>query len=151
MPKTLAVDRQLDVPSAVREVERVAAGCVRKLQHLELARLDAPERLVVPDAARAVRRAQLLLDRAGEYVERVVRTLLDEKRAVGERDEAHRIGSDLGRIRGDDCVRRPRTEVARDAGLLPQWPWRRLRSRREPAFAREPCVERFGPPEEAHA
>jgi hypothetical protein len=105
----------------------------------------------VTDAACAIRRTQLLLDCACEGIERVVGAFLDEKRAVGERDETHGVGPDLGGIRCDDGVRRTRTEVARDAGLLPERSRHGLRPGRKPALAGEPFVERLAPPKEAHA
>ena len=104
-PKTwLPVDGQLDRPVAVGEVDRVAAGRVRKLEHLDPARLDAPTA-----SRRGGRRArdtaaQLLLDRAAS----ARATRRDPPRREACRRGARRTHGvrprSSGRIHGDDRV-----------------------------------------------
>src|SRR6185437_5262382 len=146
----LLVDRNRRAVGGLRQIDRVAARRVRNRQHLDPLRLDRPQRLAAAHAAGAVRRAQLLLDRAGEHVEIGVAAVLDQQRAVGQGYEPHGVALDAGRIHGHDRVRLARTVEPGDAGLLPERT--RVTLRRalgQSALARELLVQRLAP-EEAH-
>src|SRR2546425_9338338 len=147
---SLVVDCHGGAVHRVREVDRVAVRRVEELNHLDPARLDRPERIAPANTACAVGRTQLLLDRRSERVERAVRPFFDEQRAVGERNEAHRVALDVGRLDGDDRVGLAGAVEARDPGLLPRRPRFRRRLPAQPSFAGEALVQRLTPPEQSH-
>src|SRR6266516_1308845 len=70
-------------------------------------------------AAGAVRRLQLLLDSGRQGLQRALALFLDEKRAVGKRDEIHGIALDLRRGHGGDEVPLPGPGHAVNSGRVP--------------------------------
>ena len=148
-PKTWRPSTRASSSVVARDVDRVAARARPGARSPRSASPGPPRRLVCRAARARYGGASSARRAAASGVERGVGTVLDEERAVGERDERDRV-----RPRRRARPRSRSRPIARavdavDARLLP----RRARvaaGARQPAFAREPLVQRLAPPEEAH-